>query len=90
MITIQEEDFLLESVDSSSYFFDLSLMGETVKKDVGVVKEYKLVAYGLPLQRALAIIAKNRALTGTGSINIEEYVSRYEKACKELSKVKIK
>ena len=90
MITIQEEDFLLESVGSSSYFFDLSLMGETVKKDIGAVMEYKLVAYGVPLQRALAIIAKNRALTGTGSIKIEEYVSRYEKACKELSKVKIK
>ena len=90
MITIQEEDFLLESVGSSSYFFDLSLMGETVKKDIGVINEYKLVAYGVPLQRALAIIAKNRALNGTGKINIDEYVSRYEKACKELSKVKIK
>lgn len=90
MITIQEEDFLLESVGSSSYFFDLSLMGETVKKDIGVINEYKLVAYGVPLQRALEIIAKNRALNGTGKVNIEEYVSRYEKACKELSKVKIK
>ena len=90
MITIQEEDFLLESVGSSSYFFDLSLMGETVKKDIGVINEYKLVAYGVPLQRALAIIAKNRALNGTGKISIEEYVSRYEKACKDLSKVKIK
>ena len=90
MITIQEEDFLLESVGSSSYFFDLSLMGETVKKDIGVINEYKLVAYGVPLQRALAIIAKNRALNGTGKISVDEYVSRYEKACKELSKVKIK
>lgn len=90
MITIQEEDFLLESVGSSSYFFDLSLIGETVKKDIGVINEYKLVAYGVPLQRALAIIAKNRALNGTGKISIDEYVSRYEKACKELSKVKIK
>ena len=90
MITIQEEDFLLESVGSSSYFFDLSLMGETVKKDSGVINEYKLVAYGVPLQRALAIIAKNRALNGTGKISVDEYVSRYEKACKELSKVKVK
>lgn len=90
MITIQEEDFLLESVGSSSYFFDLSLMGETVKKDIGVINEYKLVAYGLPLQKALEIIAKNRALNGTGKISIAEYVSRYEKACNELSKVKIK
>lgn len=86
---IQEEDFILTSVDSSSYFFDLELLVEVNKKNVGLVKEFKNVGYGLALPHALRVIAKYRSLDSDRPVTLEEYITRYEKAANSLLKVRV-
>ncbi len=86
---IQEEDFILTSVDSSSYFFDLELLVEVNKKNVGLVKEFKNVGYGLALTHALRVIAKHRSLDADHPVTLEEYITRYEKAANSLLKVRV-
>ena len=86
---IQEEDFILTSVDSSSYFFDLELLVEVNKKSIGLVKEFKNVGYGLALPQALRVIAKHRSLDSDRPVTLEEYITRYEKAAKSLLKGRV-
>lgn len=57
---IQEEDFILESIDDSSPFFDLELLHTIRPKGKEPRQEFKNSGYGLPIESAIKRIAQYR------------------------------
>ena len=57
---IQEEDFILESIDDSSPLFDLELLYTIRPKGKEPRQEFKNSGYGLPIDSAVKRIAQYR------------------------------
>ena len=57
---IEENDFILESINDFNNLFDLSLSTKINKGKENERSEMKIVAYGVPLETALDYIARYR------------------------------
>jgi hypothetical protein len=93
---IREDDFILTpSINDASPFWDLKLLVTIKAKDKEARKEYKIVAYGIPIESAIRHIANYRVLHNNGNkdITLKEYLDQYteqidkiEKLCKAQKK----
>lgn len=80
---IKGEDFLIESCSAAPSFFDVSI---NVKINAGKENErieLQNVAYGVPILRALEIIAHNRAELGNNE-TLGKYIADYKEAVDQL------
>lgn len=80
---IKGEDFLIESCNAAPSFFDVSV---NVKVNAGKENErieLQNIAYGVPILRALEIVAHSRAELGNNE-TLDKYIADYKEAVDQL------
>lgn len=81
---IEENDFRLTSINEHSLLFDLELL-YTIKPRNGTPrKEFKNVAYGLPLDSALFKVVQYRISNKFETTTLKSYIEEFKKQIKDL------
>ena len=86
---IEEEDFIMEQVSDTSFFFDLELkvlVKEKIKGKVTGNENYKFkkAGYGMPLENCIKKIVLNRLNQKQEVYSLKEFMSEYKKSVEEL------
>ena len=87
-MVIEETDFRLTSVKDSGDIFDLELLKTINKGKENERKEFKVIAYGVRVDRAIAYIANARINEKyPGAIDMKTYLQEYRNIIDELKKL---
>ena len=91
-IVIEEKDFVLVGTDNYGYFFDLYLIKSIKPKGKPEREELKLDGYGMTLSAAMRFIGMNRLIRNQKgeSMNLEEFLDKFEKIIKDLKSCHIR
>lgn len=82
---IQENDFILESINDHSEMFDVSLLCKVNKGKENEREEMKIVAYGVPFEIALRYVIQHRTIHRLGEVTtLKDYIKVYREIYKEL------
>lgn len=76
---IEDSDFRLVPLKDTDGLFDLELLKIINKGKDNERKEFKNVAYGVTLEKALKYIANFRIFSGDKDINLGTYLNQYHK-----------
>lgn len=87
---IEEADFTLKPINDVSPLFDLELLRVVNKGKDSQREEFKLEAYGIPMEAALKKVAHYRACKKFGSkdtITLKAYIEAFCEAQQELTRI---
>ena len=84
---IEENDFRLTPVDSSSQVFDLELLYKVQPKGKEARYEFKQEAFGISLESAIKRIAQFRVNNKNESISLTKYLNEFRNELNELKKL---
>lgn len=84
---IEENDFRLTPVDSSSQVFDLELLYKIQPKGKEARYEFKQEAFGISLESAIKRIAQFRVNNKYESISLTKYFNEFRNELNEIKKL---
>lgn len=85
---IEEQDFKLIQSNSTSTCFDLELLSVVNKGKSNERTEFKVVGYGMTLERALHIVIMNRINNKyEGNINLKTFLKEFKEEVNNLKKL---
>lgn len=85
---IEEKDFRLTPVKDGGDKFDLEFLKTINKGKENEKQEFKIVAYGISIEKAIKYIANNRLNNKIpGTIDLKTYIQEYRDITEELKKL---
>lgn len=86
-MVIQGEDYIFTSISDSSTNYDVELLC-TVKGKTESREEFKVIAYGIPLEFAIKKLIQHRISKGNPEpIDLKTYLKEYSQQVKDLKDI---